>query len=151
AARHKQFGLLAVRRMLSYFLGYGVVGISFALAGFGAWALVAARLGEVVATAVLLSVGAPHSRRFLLRRDTIKQLSGFGAGYTVNQIANTLANQSDYMVVARTLGAAPLGLYSRSYQIMRLPAQLIGNVVEDVAFTGFSSIQQERERMARGF
>lgn len=151
AARKKQFGLLAVRRMLSYFVGYGIVGVSCALAGFGAWALVAAKLGDAIATAVLLSIGAPHSRRLLLRGDTARHLSDFGAGYTVNQIANTLASQADLMVVARTLGPAPLGLYSRSYQIMRLPALLIGNVVEDVAFPGFSSIQKEPERMARGF
>lgn len=151
AARHKQFGLLAARRVTSYLVAYGLVGITCALMGLGAWALVAAKLADAIVTAVLLSIGAPHSRRPLFHRAATRRLSGFGAGYTVNQIANTLANQSDYMVVARTLGVVPLGLYSRSYQIMRLPAQLIGNVVEDVAFPGFSSIQNEPERMARGF
>ncbi|WP_156840072.1 lipopolysaccharide biosynthesis protein [Novosphingobium aquimarinum] len=150
AARRQQFGLLALRRTLSYFVGYGVIGVGLAVLGFGAWALVGAKLGEVTVAAILLSFGCRHPRRPLFERERLRQLFHFGTGFSVSQIANTLANQADYFVVARVLGPASLGLYSRSYQIMRLPARLLGNIVEDAAFPGFSAVQNERARLARG-
>lgn len=150
AARRQQFGLLAVRRALSYLIGYAVIGVGMALMGFGAWALVAAKLGEVTVAAILLSLGCRHPRKPLFDRGRLRQLAAFGSGFSVAEIANSLANQADYFVVARLLGPAALGLYSRSYQIMRLPARLLGNVVEDAAFPGFSAVQNERERLARG-
>lgn len=150
AARRRKFKLLAMRRIASYLIGYVAIGITCALLGYGAWSLIAAKLGEVTSAAVLLSIGSNHSRRPLFDRDRLKQLTGFGAGFSVARIANTLANQADYVVVARVLGPASLGLYSRSYQIMRLPAQLIGNVIEDVGSPGFAAVQNERARLARG-
>ncbi|KQN04303.1 lipopolysaccharide biosynthesis protein [Sphingomonas sp. Leaf25] len=150
AARQRKFGLLAARRLGSYLIGYGVIGVGCAVAGLGPWSLVAAKLGEVSSAAILLSLGIRHPRRPLWRRDTIRQLGNFGAGYSVGQILNTFANQADFAVVARLLGPAALGLYSRSYQIMRLPALLLGNVVEDVAFPGMSAVQDDRARLARG-
>jgi len=150
ASRRRQFGLLAIRRTLSYFVGYAVIGVGMALLGFGAWALVAAKLGEATMAAILLSIGCRHPRRLLFDRAPMREFFGFGTGFSVSRIANSLANQADYFVVARTMGPAALGLYSRSYQIMRLPARLLGNVVEDAAFPSFSAIQSERERLARG-
>lgn len=150
AARQRKFGLLAARRLGSYFIGYGLVGVGSALLGLGAWALVAAKLAEVTSAAILLTIGVRHPRRLLLRRETVRQLSGFGAGYSVAQILNTFANQADFAVVARLLGPASLGLYSRSYQIMRLPSLLLGNVVDDVAFASMSAVQDQRARLGRG-
>jgi O-antigen/teichoic acid export membrane protein len=150
ASRRQQFGLLALRRTLSYFVGYGMIGVGMAWLGFGAWALVGAKLGEVTVAAILLSCGCRHPRWPLFEGKRLRQLFHFGTGFSMSQVANTLANQADYFVVARMLGPAALGLYSRSYQIMRLPARLLGNIVEDVAFPGFSAVQNERERLARG-
>lgn len=150
ASRRRQFGLLAIRRTLSYLVGYAMIGIGMAMLGFGAWALIAAKLGEVAVSALLLSLGCRHPRGLLFDRARMREFFGFGTGYSVSQIANSLANQADYFVVARLMGPAALGLYSRSYQIMRLPARLLGNVIEDAAFPGFSQVQNDRVRLARG-
>lgn len=151
AARERQFKLLASRRFLSYLVGYGLVGVTSALYGLGAWSLILAKIADATMTAVLLSFGARHSRRPLLSAAELKRFSDFGAGYTIHQLFNTLANQADNAVVARILGPAALGLYSRSYQIMRLPSLLIGNIIEDAASPGFSAVQNDKQRLARGF
>lgn len=150
AVRDMKFKLLAVRRTLGYFIGYGCVGVSAALLGWGPWALVAAKLGETVTTAILLILSSRHSMIPLIRRQEMKDLTSFGTGYVVGQVANTLATQADVAVVARMMGPASLGFYSRSYQIMRLPSLLLGNIVDDVAFPSLATIQNDRTRLARG-
>ena len=58
--RDLRFRLLANRDVFSYGIGYGMVGVSLALLGWGVWALVAAQLTHVVLrTAILLRAHPP--------------------------------------------------------------------------------------------
>jgi PST family polysaccharide transporter len=44
-----------------------------------------------------------------------------------------------------------LGIYSRAYQLLAQPANLIGNVADKVLFPSMSRIQDEQERLARAY
>jgi len=61
--RELQFSWLAARDVLTYGLGYGVVGVATASLGWGVWAIVAAEVAQATAKAVGRSASSPHARR----------------------------------------------------------------------------------------
>ena len=58
----------------------------------------------------------------------------YGVGQSMSRVGIILANQGDNLVVGRWLGAVPLGTYSRAYQLMAVPAGLLGDVLDKVLF-----------------
>jgi PST family polysaccharide transporter len=149
--RELRFRLLANRDVVAYGLGYGLVGVSLALLGWGVWALVAAQLTQtIVRTGVLLHAAPP-----LLRpRPTwasFVELMEYGAGQSAARIAALFANQADNLVVGRWLGAVALGLYSRAYQLMSVPSALLGDVLDKVLFPTMARVQDEPRRLASAY
>lgn len=145
--RNLRFRDLARIQVLSYCLGYAVVGIGLGFLGFGAWALVGATIAEAVITAFLKLAAQPHSKRLRFRTDAARELLYFGAGHSSNRIANFFALQGDYLIIGRFLGATPLGLYERAYRVMNVPAKVLGSVLERVLFPSMASIQEDTTRL----
>jgi len=149
--RELRFRSLANLDVISYGVGYGVVGITLALLGKGVWALVAAQIAQnVVKTGILLSWQPPRLRS-LPDRDAFRELMGFGAGFTIAKIANQLAAQGDYLVVGRFLGPAPLGYYGRAYNLMSAPASGFGTILDAVLFPAMARVQTDAQRLAGAY
>lgn len=149
--RELRFRWLAALRVLSYVLGYGVVGIGLALAGWGVWALVAASLAQaLVYTATLLLV-RPYPKRPQFERRAFQELIYFGGGFTAARVSNYLANQGDNLVVGRTLGPTDLGFYSRAYQMIAMPAVLFGQVLDQVLFPAMAGVQDRPEQLVTAY
>jgi O-antigen/teichoic acid export membrane protein len=135
----------------SYVVGYGVIGVGFAVLGYGMWSLVWAGLSQcVVAAAAQLAV-VRHSVRPLLAKRELRELLHFGVGATVNSCVNYVALNGDNFVVGRWIGAASLGLYSRAYALMNLPFVYVANVLSSVLFPAFAHVQAEPVRLRRGY
>jgi O-antigen/teichoic acid export membrane protein len=149
-ARRMQFRALAMIELASY-AGYAAVAVVLAARGWGAWALVD---GQVAAAAIytgLLWVVVPHPRRPCLDGDAVHDLVSYGGGQFLGRIGNWFAMQGDNFVVGRTLGADALGLYGRSYAMMSLPANLFGQVANEVLFPAMASVQHDREKLRVAF
>lgn len=149
--RDLRFRWLATRDVISYALGYGLVGILLAWAGWGVWSLVIAQITQTVLnTAILLSVRPPALRPLPSWRAFV-ELMDFGAGFTVARVANFMANQGDNLVVARVLGPQALGLYTRAYQLMAVPTTLFGDVLDRVLFPTMAKVQDDPPRLAAAY
>ena len=81
----------------------------------------------------------------------VHDLVSYGGGQFLGRIGNWFAMQGDNFVVGRTLGADALGLYGRSYAMMSLPAQLFGQVANEVLFPAMASVQHDREKLRVAF
>ena len=149
--RELRFRSLANLDVVSYGLGYGVVGVTLAVLGWGVWALVIGQIAQnVVKTGLLLSWQPPRLRSFPERR-AFRELMYFGAGFTVAKIANQLAAQGDYLVVGRFLGPAPLGFYGRAYNLMSAPASGFGTILDAVLFPAMARVQHSAQRLAAAY
>ncbi|MCB9138840.1 MAG: lipopolysaccharide biosynthesis protein [Caldilineaceae bacterium] len=133
--------------IIGYTLGYGVVAISMARMGFGVWSLVAGSLVQVLTTSLLAYGYTRHSLLPLWSWNELRELAGFSVGMTATQIANYFALQGDYFVAGRVLGTTALGLYTRSYQLMRLPTRYFVEVLSQVLFPTASRLQNDKERL----
>jgi teichuronic acid exporter len=146
--RDLQFRKIAATEVVSYGLGYGVVGVLLALMGFGVWALVAATVAQTALRTVILLIMQPHPWSFQFEPAAAKELICLGGGFTSAKVFNYFALNGDSLVVGRWLGADALGFYTRSYNLMTTSVTLFGRVLDNVLFATMSRIQNEPKRLA---
>ncbi len=150
-SRRLQFGRVAIAELTSYAVGYGVVAITLAQLGYGAWAIVWGQLCQSALRAILVTCMAPFPYRPSFALAPMGELLNFGAGLTIGRIASWAGTQMDNLVVGRYLGAAALGLYGRAYQLVQMPANLFGQVANEVLFPAMSAIQDRPDTLRRIF
>jgi PST family polysaccharide transporter len=133
----------------SYLLGYASVGVALAMWDYGVWSLVWASLAQSFLSTILAYLLTLHTVRPLLRRKEIAELGSFGFGVSMERLVNYFALQGDYIVTGRILGAHALGLYTRAYNLMKMPLTHFVRVIADVMFPAASQIQNQQHRMRR--
>src|SRR5699024_6296617 len=144
--RKLEFKKLAFVQVVSY-VAYGVVGITLSWFEFGVWSLVFAQITHVLLKTYLFLKIQSHSKKLTIKYDLAKELLSFGFGYSVGIIYNHLALQGDTFVIGKFLGASSLGIYSRAYQLLAMPVNLVGTVIEKVLFPSFSRIGSSITRL----
>lgn len=149
--KEMQFGRLAATELVSYLLGYGLLGIILASNGWGYWALVSAHLGQTVLHTLTLLMMKRDVLGFSLSAKETRELLNFGVGFSLARFFNYLATQADNLVVGRWLGAEALGIYGRAYQCLMMPANMVGNVVDMVLFPAMASVQKDKVRLGRAY
>ncbi len=147
--RDLQFKRMAGLDILSYLVGYGLVGVSLALLNYGVWALVAANLVQSILYSLLLFYRDEQPKRIRFHFDKLKELLSFGGNFTIAKIFNFLARKGDYLIVGKLLGASALGIYSRAYALMNAPNSIAGKVMGKVLFSSFSKIKQSPEQIRK--
>jgi PST family polysaccharide transporter len=70
---------------------------------------------------------------------------------TCNGLLVFLAWNADNILLGRVWGPDALGLYGRAFQLATLPVQQLTGAVSGVAFTAFSRIQDDSDRLAKSF
>ena len=141
--RELRFRWLANVEVVSHTIGYALVGVTLALAGWGVWALVAAQYAQATLEAIVLLRLRPPVLDEAPRWPALRDLLYFGGGHTVGRIGNYLAHELDNVVVGRWLGAEALGLYGRAYSLMAAPANLLADAIDLVSFPELCRMQSD--------
>jgi len=149
--RKLQFQKLMWIDVGSYTFGYALVGLGMAWSGYGVWALVGATLSQSLLKSILLLIAEPHPLTPSFARQEFRDLIHFGGGITLARLFNYGAGQGDYFVVGRALGIEPLGIYTRAYRLMNLPANYLGRVLDTVLFPVMAKIQHELPRLTKSY
>lgn len=149
--REMRFRWLANRELAGYTFGYGLIGVSLACVGWGVWALVFAHLAQTAMNTVLLLVAKPIRLRVAPDIQALRELGYFSGGYTIGRIANQLAAKGDSFVVGRCLGSEALGVYGRAFQLMAAPADIFGDIVDNVLFPAMARTQEDTERLSTAY
>ena len=149
--RNLQFKKLMWIDVGSYAFGYALVGLLMALNGYGVWALVGATLSQNLLKSIIALFMQPHPIKPSFARQELRELVHFGGGITLARLFNYGAGQGDYFVVGRMLGVGPLGIYTRAYRLMNLPANYLGRVLDTVLFSVMAKIQRELPRLTKSY
>lgn len=149
--RELRFRALAVRRILSYVVGYLIVGIALASAGWGVDALVAAVLTQAGVGAALSYAATRHSVVPSLDAEAHRTLLGFGSRVSVIGFFEFLGDELDTMAVGRFAGVSATGIYNRGYLIVRLPLEYATSSLSSVLFPAFSATQSDLRRLGRAY
>ena len=151
AQRHMRFRFLSVGALLSYAIGYAGLAVTLAWLEWGPFALVWAYIGQAAVMTVFLLFGSRHSLKPIIEIRALRELLYFGSGHTLAVIGNYAALQGDNAIVARVMDAATLGIYGRAYQIMSLPATIIGSVLDKVLFPAMATIQTDKYKLSETY
>ena len=146
--RQMRFSALAFRDILANVVGVPVA-IVMAWRGAGYWALVALPL-TVNLTQMTASWLLVRWRPGLPRRDSqVGSMLVFGGNVSLSYLIFNLNRSFDSVLIGRYWGAAPLGLYSRAYNLLMLPVRQLSAPAGNVAIPAFSRLQDDPERFAR--
>jgi O-antigen/teichoic acid export membrane protein len=137
--------------MASFMVGYVAVAIGGALLGWGVWALAGAILGRAACFALLVSLVRAPVYGVGFGRAELRDVFGFGVGFTLGRLLDYFAWQADYLVVARLQGVSLLGVYQRGYELMELPGRFLGKIADKVLFASMAQLQSRREALAAAF
>jgi PST family polysaccharide transporter len=152
--RQLRFRTLASVDVSAFVLGVVGVSIALALLGFGAYSLVWGQLTTATVQAVGYLLRAKARPRLGRPREiavSATELLRFGLPYSIGQIGNWIAGNGDNFIVATQLNATSLGIYSRAFQLLAAPANLIGGVADRVLFPAMSAVQHDTVRMTRAY
>ena len=137
-------------QLVSYLVGYVGVGIPLAILGRGVWSLVAAQLIQCLVNSVLVYVSARHAFMPVLRTRSAHMLRYGGKAVSSNVACWSIGNL-DNVFVGRSCGATELGLYSRSYMLVSLPAVSIISTLQAVLFPAYSRTQSRPQLMRQTY
>ena len=146
--RQMRYSVLGYRDVASYAVAVPLA-IIIAWRGGGYWALVVLPL-TLNFTQVMLSWLIVNWRPGLPRRNTkVGSMIIFGANVAASYLIYSLNRNVDNVLIGWYWGAAPLGLYSRAYNLLMIPVRQLNAPAANVAVPAFSRIQNDPERYAR--
>lgn len=152
-SRRMRFRWIAICDVAASLIGL-TVAIALALRGAGVWALAAQQLSRATASLLFLVIGARWLPTWYRRTVSIRHFLGFGWRLAGSQLVNYVGNNLDTVVLGLRVGATPLGIYNRSYQLIMQPLGQIRDPLNTVAVPVLSKLQDDDERfqdfVARG-
>lgn len=136
--RELEFRTIAVAQILSYFVGYFLIASILAAKGFGVHSLVAGTLFQVLIFCFILRLKSSLKVALEFDMRSAFLILSFGFWHGLTKFLNQLTNQLDNIFLSKFFSAHVLGLYSRSYQLISVPAIAIGGALDKVIFPYFS-------------
>ena len=149
--RELRFRTIALIETTSYAAGFGVVGVSMAICGYGVWSLVAANILQPVCLIVLALYATKLPLRPYFHFQEYHDLVRVAFAEMLNNVTNYFAENLDFAVTGKWLGASALGLYSRSFYLATLPMYQFSAGLSSVMFPVFSKIQSDPPRLGRAY
>jgi hypothetical protein len=134
--RELVFAPIAAAAVSSEAIGLAVA-VPLAMAGHGAWALVASLVTTAAAAAIVYAViGLYRYPRPLLRLsfDDLRSLYAYGSYQVGERIINYLSAHIDKVLIGKLVGPSALGFYDLAWQVVAFPLNRINPTVHNVLF-----------------
>src|SRR5438876_2387298 len=148
--RQMRFTALAIRDILAYLVAVPVA-IVMAVRGYRYWALVALPLTLNFVQMGISWLVVKWRPGLPSRAAQIASMVKFGGNVSASYVVLNLNRSLDSILVGWYWGAAPLGLYSRAYNLLMLPVRQLSGPAGSVAIPSFSRLQDSPKRFARYF
>lgn len=128
-------------------LGGAAAAIGFGLAGFGAWALVAQNIVNVLIRAPVIILAANWKPRWVFNLAALGEHVRFARDTMGYSIMQAIGRQVDPFVIGKALGTAPLGLYSVAFRIMNLPSGVIAMPVQTALYPRLAVLRDKPDEL----
>jgi len=136
--------------MLSGIIG-AVIAVSMAALGCGYWSLICQNISLPVVGTIATWIAMPWLPGRPRWTAELRSMVRFGGTVTLNGFVVYVAYNTEKILLGRFWGAAPLGIYTRAYQLATLPVQQLIGAVHMVAFSALSRMQGEVQRLHRAY
>lgn len=148
--RRFEFRALAIRAVSAALAG-GVAGVLAAVAGWGVYALVVQQLVGASLDVIVVWSAAAWWPRLAFSMRHLKDLIGFSAYLLASGLLGLLSRRADDFLIGLVLGDVALGIYAVAYRGLQILEQVLAKTGTVVAFSAFSRLQGQPERMREAF
>ena len=125
--------------------------LALALLDYGVWALVLGNIFGVIVQGIALNFVVRQWYMPSFNFTGIRKEIGFGGLVTTDRILWYLYSECDTFIIGKFLGKELLGIYTVARQLAALPSAKIAQVLSDIAFSAFSRVQEDIDRVGRYF
>lgn len=128
----------------------GIVGLTLAYKGFGAWSIVGLQLANQVATAGTLWAVTEWRPQFQFSVRAFRNLFGFGSKLLACNVLDSLFQSFYVLTIGKVFSAYALGCYSNARQLGSISSENLSRVVQRATFPMFCNIRADKARMKTG-
>ncbi len=148
--RRMMFKALSIRTVLGVMVG-GIVGITIALQGFGAWALVGQRLSEIGTVSILAIANARWWPKRGPRRGDWQLVRGLGPEVVQLRIWTLAAAQAPVVLLGAFVDARAAGIFAFSARLVEINLKVSVRVIQGVAQAAMANLRRQTGRTAEFF
>lgn len=130
-------------------LASAVVGITMAYTGFGAWALVAQHLTNLVIDTIILFILLRWYPKWMFSKKSIKEMTPFSLRNMATDLTGTVFNYLNQFVVGIKYTAEDLGYYSKGQQLPQMINTTVSSTMNSVLFPAISKVSEDKEKVKR--
>ena len=149
--RDLDFKSIQLAHVVSYAIGYGLVGISLAVLGYGVVALASALITQTFLKLGLLYGRKRHVLGLVIWYGDAVKLIRYGLTVFATNVNNWMMVNLSRVIVGRVFPSGPMGLYSVSYNLVMQLANGLISVLESPLFSASARLQDDPERRRIGF
>jgi len=122
---------------------YGATTIILVLCGLHLWGVIIGLLTQALSKSILMFKGERIPKPFKFDYGAYKDLMSVGRGFSIATILSYIASNADNLIVSRMFGAAPLGDYTRAFQLMARPASRLTTALNLVLYPTMARSQDD--------
>lgn len=148
--RQMRFSALGIIGFTAMVVGYSV-GITMGWHGYGYWALVCSQLALIGTNTVLVWVVCRWVPGLPKRNAGVRPMLSLGRNIAGFAMLNVFGRNMDVLVIGRQLGAQPLGLYAKAYQLINLPTDNTNEPLNTVALPALSRLIETPARYREAY
>jgi len=148
--RQMRFSALGIIGFTAMVMGYAV-GIAMGWRGYGYWALVGSQLALIGTNTLLVWLVCRWVPGLPKRAAGVRPMLSLGRNIAGFAMLNVFARNMDVLVIGRQLGAQPLGLYAKAYQLINLPTDNTNEPLNTVALPALSRLTDSPERYREAY
>lgn len=123
------------------------LGIILAALGWGYWSLVIPSVISPLVRSICTYNIVRQPLVPLFDKAVAKKLLRKGLGFSTSRVINFAAIRGDNTLVGHLFSVATLGIYSRAYNLMNLPAELYGTIADRLIFPSLAKAQDNKTRL----
>jgi len=149
--RELDFKTIQIAQIVSYIVGFLLVGVLLAYSGAGVWALAAAWLTQSAVAFLLLYAKTRHAIKPLASGLGRRHIARFGGSVLMTNLANWSIENLDNFLIGRLFGAQSLGLYSVAYNLVRAPTNHLVSTLQPILFSASARARNHGHGLRLGY
>jgi O-antigen/teichoic acid export membrane protein len=146
--KRQQFNAIALIEIGSIAIGIGAA-IAVATQNHGAWALVIQQLSYAGVKLAATFLVSPFRPRFALDFSNVTEHLTFSRDILAINLIVFFTRSIDNLIIGAVLGAAAVGVYSMTWQFVRLPLMLVTGPLQYVLYAQLANIKHDRAATRR--
>lgn len=141
-----QFNKLAKVNIVSSIVSV-IVAIAMAYRGYGVWALVFQQICMSLFNTLLLWIVTEWRPILSFSLKSFKELFGYGAYLLLAEIVSSICDNIQGLIIGHKFNAVTMGYYAQAKKLEEVPTASITQVVNQVTFPIYASLQNDKERL----